>query len=84
MSDIATDRPPVSTELVERIAADPEWTARVLCAAASALNTLTHRTQPGGLIRPGAEHFGATETLMHAFTDWDEVRSLLAESAVTQ
>lgn len=41
------------------------------------LNTLLHREQPDGFIRPGAEHFGATEVLMHAFTDWDRVISEL-------
>jgi hypothetical protein len=69
--------PVVTGDLLTRVAADPDWTARVLCAAASALNTLTHSAQPGGLVRPGAEHFGATETLMHAFTDWDRVISVL-------
>lgn len=67
----------VTEDLVAKVAENPEWTARVLCAAASALNTLLHREQPDGFIRPGAEHFGATEVLMHAFTDWDRVISEL-------
>lgn len=71
--------PTVTEELLDRVAADPDWTARVLCAAASALNTLTHAAQPDGFVRPGAEHFGASEVLLHAFTDWDRVRSLLDE-----
>jgi hypothetical protein len=69
--------PLVTEEYLERVAADPDWTAKVLCAAASALNTLLSRPQPGGFIRPGAEHFGATEVLMHAFTDWGAVMAAL-------
>ena len=65
--------PAVTEEILSKVASDPDWTARVLCAAATALNTLLHRAQPGGFIRPGAEHFGATEVLMHAFTDWERV-----------
>lgn len=65
--------PAVTAELLAKVAGDPDWSARVLCAAASALNTLLHREQPGGFVRPGAEHFGATEVLMHAFTDWERV-----------
>lgn len=72
--------PTVTEEHLSRIAADPDWTARVLCAAASALNTLTHTAQPGGLVRPGAEHFGAAEVLMHAFTDWERVLDALGVS----
>lgn len=66
-------RPLVDAALLDRVAADPAWTAKVLAAAANALNTLAHRAQPDGFIRPGAEHFGARETLQHAFTDWDAV-----------
>lgn len=69
--------PQVTEALLAQVAVDPDWTARVLCAAASALNTLLYRAQPGGLVRPGAEHLGATETLMHAFTDWDKVAAIL-------
>lgn len=69
--------PTVTADLLERVAADPEWSARVLCAAANALNTLSGTAHPDGMIRPGAEHFGARETLLHAFTDWDRVRALL-------
>lgn len=69
--------PAVTEELLARVAADPDWTARVLCAAGAALNALTHTAQPDGFIRPGAEHFGATEVLMHAFTDWERVLDAL-------
>lgn len=69
--------PLVTEELLSQVAADPDWTARVLCAAASVLNAMLQRSQPGGLVRPGAEHLGATETLMHAFTDWDKVAAIL-------
>lgn len=70
----ATKSAPAVTEaMLEKVAADPDWTARVLVAAASALNTLLHRAQPDSMIRYGSEHFGATETLMHAFTDWERV-----------
>jgi hypothetical protein len=76
MTDTATD-PLVTAALLERVAADPDWSARVLTAAATALNALAHRAQPDGFIRPGAEHFAAREVLQHAFTDWDAVRALL-------
>lgn len=76
--------PTVDAALLERVAADPQWSARVLCAAANALNTLSGVASPDGMIRPGSEHFGARETLLHAFTDWDTVRTLLAESVALQ
>lgn len=73
MTTLTTTKPLVTTELLEKVASDPEWTARVLAAAANALNTLAHRSQPDGFVRPGSEHFGARETLQHAFTDWAAV-----------
>ena len=81
-----TTAPLVDAALLERVAADPDWSARVLCAAASALNSLAHRAQPEGFVRPGAEHFAAREILQHAFTDWDAVMAALrpqADAAVT-
>lgn len=72
--------PRVDAALLERVAADPDWTARVLCAAASALNTLTAAPQPDGLVRPGAQRLGATETLLHAFADWEQVLDALGVS----
>lgn len=72
MSTTTTD-PLVSAALLERVAADPDWSAKVLTAAACALNALARRAQPDGFVRPGAEHFAAREILQHAFTDWDAV-----------
>ena len=65
----------VDKELLARVAADPEWTAEVLKAAAIALNTLGHgmprckhcrgETTPDG----DSVVLGARSTLATAFMD---------------
>lgn len=75
----------VDEALLERVAADPAWSARVLIAAAHALNGMLTPARQDSFIRPGSEWMGAREILMHAFINWDEVLlALHSEAEVTQ
>lgn len=67
----------VDAELLEAVAADPDWAARVIVAAGSALNSLLAPPELSSIVRPGAEHFAAKEILQHAFIAWPEVLSQL-------
>jgi hypothetical protein len=66
---IAHSTAPVTAELLERIAADPDWLARVLVAAGCAFNILDDRT---------SDRAQAHSVLGHAFNDLDAIRDTLA------
>ena len=65
---------PVTVDLLERVTADPEWAARVITAAGSALNTIGYADSLDGIKDPAVTPEGTVTAirsiLRDAFADW--------------